>query len=384
MAPKFGTSGLRGLVTELTNDIVAAITRSFLETYDTGGRLWIGHDLRSSSPGIARVVANATADAGLEMMRVGAVPSPLLAMAVTGLGAVMVTGSHIPADRNGLKFYTCVGGISKDDELAIMAGLGQPALPKEGGSIVRAPYVGTQFANRYVKAFGSAALSGYKIGAYSHSAVGRDCLIEVLEKLGAGVIERGRSEVFVPVETEAVDATARNALADWAARHSLDALVSSDGDSDPLLLTDEDGRVIAGDIFLGRSRLSSLGGERHRVSNLMQCQFHGQDLLHADHSDSRGLALCLSGNARCGRARYWLRSERWLPSWFFGRRSGGLTCPLSNLRQFPAYHCNSGCLRIGPGIDAGPARRGSVYTVRSASGGSDTPNAIAGCRNDQT
>ena len=59
MAPKFGTSGLRGLVTELTPALVAAHVRAFLAACDTGPRLFIGRDLRLSSPGLAQVVAAA-------------------------------------------------------------------------------------------------------------------------------------------------------------------------------------------------------------------------------------------------------------------------------------------------------------------------------------
>jgi phosphomannomutase len=41
-----------------------------------------------------------------------------------GAAAVMITGSHIPVDRNGLKFYLRDGEISKADEAAILAALG--------------------------------------------------------------------------------------------------------------------------------------------------------------------------------------------------------------------------------------------------------------------
>ena len=56
MAPKFGTSGLRGLVYELTDDLVSGYIRAFAATCDTGGQLCVGRDLRPSSPGITRAV----------------------------------------------------------------------------------------------------------------------------------------------------------------------------------------------------------------------------------------------------------------------------------------------------------------------------------------
>ncbi len=59
----------------------------------------------------------------------GRVPTPALALA--GLArvvpSIMVTGSHIPFDRNGIKFYTPRGEISKQDEQPILDCRGEPA-----------------------------------------------------------------------------------------------------------------------------------------------------------------------------------------------------------------------------------------------------------------
>jgi phosphomannomutase len=111
MAPKFGTSGLRGLVVELTPDLVADYTRAFLLACPVGTGLWVGRDLRGSSPEIAGTVIAAALAEGVAVTDCGAVPTPALAMAAmaAGAAAVMVTGSHIPADRNGLKFYVPSG-----------------------------------------------------------------------------------------------------------------------------------------------------------------------------------------------------------------------------------------------------------------------------------
>jgi len=57
MPPKFGTSGLRGLVTELTPDLVGAHVQAFIAACHVGTGLWVGRDLRGSSPDIAGYVA---------------------------------------------------------------------------------------------------------------------------------------------------------------------------------------------------------------------------------------------------------------------------------------------------------------------------------------
>ena len=94
------------------------------------------------------------------------------------------------------------------------------------------------YLRRYQAFFGKSSLRRMRIVLYEHSAVGRDMLGELLEHFGADVVRRGRSEEFVPIDTENIDAAQLaviQALADGAG--VIDAVVSTDGDSDrPLLL----------------------------------------------------------------------------------------------------------------------------------------------------
>ncbi|SNR47310.1 phosphomannomutase [Puniceibacterium sediminis] len=261
MPPKFGTSGLRGLVVELTDQIVTDHVRAFLSVCDVGDTLFVGHDLRDSSPALAAVVTDAALDAGVNVVSCGALPTPALALAALnlGAGALMVTGSHIPADRNGLKFYTRMGEITKADETGILGALGQSAkgLVARNSEDLQAT---ERYRDRFIAAFGSKALSGTRLGVYSHSAVGRDVMIEILQGVGAEVIELGRSNIFIPVDTEAVDAGTRAQLRNWAAEHGVDAILSTDGDSDRPLVTDATGTVVVGDV-LGQITAALLGAD---------------------------------------------------------------------------------------------------------------------------
>jgi len=172
MPPKFGTSGLRGLVVDLTPDLVAAHLRAFARACPMGAGLFVARDLRPSSRALSAGV----------------------------MAAVMVTGSHIPTERNGLKFYTPAGEITKPQEAAIMAALATPASPAAPGpAVVRNGTAGAAYGARYVTAYGAAALAGLRLGVWSHSAVGRDLLRAVLAGLGADVVELGRSARFTPV-----------------------------------------------------------------------------------------------------------------------------------------------------------------------------------------
>lgn len=242
MAPKFGTSGLRGLVVELTPELIGTHVAAFLRACPVGTGLFVARDLRDSSPRIAGDVIAAAR--GLAAMAAGA-------------AAVMVTGSHIPADRNGLKFYTPEGEITKAQEAAILAALGSEAAPSSEGKLAAAE-PGPAFVARYVTGFGPAALAGRRIGVWSHSAVGRDLLLETLAALGAEVVEISRSEIFIPVDTEAVPEDARAFLHETALKLRLDAIVSTDGDGDRPLVTDETGTVVPGDV-LGQITAQLLG-----------------------------------------------------------------------------------------------------------------------------
>lgn len=261
MPPKFGTSGLRGLVVELTDALCADYAQAFLQGVDTDGSVLIGRDLRDSSPRIAAAVAMGTARAGLRAIDCGVLPTPALALAATtrGTAAIMVTGSHIPADRNGLKFYTRHGEITKTDETAIstgVAGLG----PQANMSIQIETDVTplAVFTDRYTAYFAPDALAGMRIGVYEHSSAAQSCLAPILTALGAVAVPLGRSDTFIPVDTEALDPDTQGMLAGWATEHALDAVVSTDGDADRPMLADAQGRVIPGD-RLGPLTAKALG-----------------------------------------------------------------------------------------------------------------------------
>jgi phosphomannomutase len=261
MPPKFGTSGLRGLVTELTPDLISDYTRAFLAACPHGGAVHVGWDLRPSSPDIAQVVIAAVQAAGLRAVQVGAVPTPALALGSMGAGhaAIMITGSHIPADRNGLKFYVPGGEVSKEDEAAINARLGgtwdgtaNPA-PVEIVSNTAQNYI-----DRYVTGFGPTALQGLTIGIYEHSSVARDILGQAVAALGGTPVSLARSDIFIPVDTEAVDPATRSSLAAWCAENGLDALISTDGDADRPMMADAAGNIVPGDV-LGALTAAALG-----------------------------------------------------------------------------------------------------------------------------
>lgn len=249
----FGTSGARGLVEQFTDDVCAAFAAAFLCVMREQGevsQVAIGLDRRPSSPGMAAACGAAAHALGVKVVDYGVLPTPALALQAMadGVPAIMITGSHIPFDRNGIKFYRPAGEITKADEQAIMSVAAElPAL----GAIEREPVSDAavrRYLARYLEWFPGQPLAGQRIGLYQHSAAGRDLNVQVLQALGAEAVPLGRSEEFVPVDTEAVSDEDRTKGRDWARQYQLDALLTTDGDGDRPLVADEQGYWLRGDI----------------------------------------------------------------------------------------------------------------------------------------
>ena len=250
MPPKFGTSGLRGLVRDLTAPLATRYVQAFLSSCSVGTRLFVGHDLRPSSAGLAHIAMKAAQQMGVSVTMCGPVTTPALALAAAerGASAIMVTGSHVPADRNGLKFYTASGEITKAEEARITDALDRSVMSPQLGMVTQDTTVMARYAARYQSAF-RGALRGQHIGLYQHSTVGRDALADLLQSLGARVTTLDRSDGFIPIDTEALPAALRKRLRAWAQAGRFDAIVSMDADGDRPLLTDEYGEMIPGDIL---------------------------------------------------------------------------------------------------------------------------------------
>src|SRR5919109_3780542 len=123
----FGTSGLRGLVKDIT-DLEAYINvkgalQYLLSIGDirVSSGVVIAGDLRPSTDRIMRACSQAIVDSGCGVENAGKIPTPaLVSHAIsTGCAGVMVTGSHIPFDRNGIKINKSVGEVLKSDEAGI-------------------------------------------------------------------------------------------------------------------------------------------------------------------------------------------------------------------------------------------------------------------------
>ena len=248
----FGTSGARGLVKDMTDRLCYAYTKAFLQVVvGQPCQVVLGHDLRPSSPAIAAACAAAMRDMDYSVIFAGALPTPALAYFASTIKSpcMVITGSHIPFDRNGLKFYRADGEITKADEglmCAAVVDVPDEIYPftldiiDENASIA--------YVNRYVDFFGRTSLDGVRIAIFEHSSVARDILHDILTALGAEVLTLGRTDTFVPIDTEAIRPEDIEQAKTWAETHQFDAILSTDGDGDRPLIGDENGQWFRGDI----------------------------------------------------------------------------------------------------------------------------------------
>ena len=277
---QYGTSGRRGLVADLTQleiYINASAELAYLQSLAPaeggirkGDDFFYAYDLRPSSSRfvpedggcgeIVQAVEMAVRDAGMVPVNCGTIPTPALALYALNRqkGSMMITGSHIPFDRNGYKTNTSLGELRKEDEEPINrlvqeirerhyrqtfpeSRFDEKGLFKTGHQELAPETAEARrfYIHRYTHFFAGRPLDGKRLLVYQHSAVGRDMLVEILQQLGAEVSAAGRSDIFVPVDTENVgddQLAAIQSLVD-AQDGSFDAVVSTDGDSDrPVVL----------------------------------------------------------------------------------------------------------------------------------------------------
>jgi len=251
---KFGTSGARGLVTDFTADVCAAFTVAFVNAITKNFKfthLALAIDNRPSSYKMAMNCAAVLEQIGIIPIYYGVLPTPALAYSAMddNMPAIMITGSHIPFDRNGLKFYRPDGEISKQDELDILSNISTFNSIKQIPEMSADLSAGERYKLRYTELFNDNCLQGKRIGIYEHSSSGRDLYKPLFESLGAEVISLERTDTFVPIDTEAVSEEDKVKAQKWSDEYQLDAIFSTDGDGDRPLVADENGDWLRGDIL---------------------------------------------------------------------------------------------------------------------------------------
>jgi len=248
---------IRGTVGRtLFEDDAFAIGRCFgsIVARRGGTTVAVGYDGRLSSPQLEAALVNGLRASGIEAVRIGRGPTPMLYYASTRLktdGAVMVTGSHNPPDYNGFKMV--LGGKPFFGEQ--IRALGGQATAGDVVAETLAPERNVDVSGDYV----ARLLSDWDGGDRMLKVVwdnGNGAAGDVLQRLVAGlpgehIVLNGAIDGTFPAHhpDPTVPANLRQLIVEVAARRA-DIGIALDGDADRIGLIDDAGRILFGDQLL--------------------------------------------------------------------------------------------------------------------------------------
>ena len=227
----------------------------------------VGHDSRLSAQRIKKCVINTLTELGIDVFDCGLSSTPAMFMTTVDLkcsGAVQITASHHPSDRNGLKFFTRAGGLESEniDEILELAQNENFVALTGQGDVDTVDYMNTYAANLremicrevndtdYFR-----PLRGYKIVVDAGNGVGGFYATKVLEPLGADI---SGSQFLEP------DGTFPNHVPNPENKEAMDsisaAVIKFDADFGVIFDTDVDraGCVGKGGLEINRNRLVAL------------------------------------------------------------------------------------------------------------------------------
>ncbi|HEV2549641.1 MAG TPA: phosphomannomutase/phosphoglucomutase [Stellaceae bacterium] len=247
---------VRGVVGEtLAAADARALGRAFAAVVDEAGgkRVAVGRDGRVSSPELESALVEGLLSGGIDVLRVGLGPTPMLYFAVNTQGVdggIMVTGSHNPANYNGFKLMLGKkpffgGDIQRLGRIAAAPPTAPPRAAKVEERAVLAPYVARLLADYD----GTRALSvawdagngatGEAVQRLTAQLPGRHVLLnEVID---------GRFPAHHPDPTEAKNLVQ---LQETVLAERCDLGIAFDGDGDRIGVVDEKGRILWGDQFM--------------------------------------------------------------------------------------------------------------------------------------
>jgi len=245
---------VRGIVGKTLSEADAyALGRAYASLAREEGavRVAIGRDGRLSSPALEAALLEGLTNGGLNVVRIGIGPSPMLYFAVATLdvqGGIQVTGSHNPADYNGFKMLLNGRSVFGEE----IQDLGRRALSgdwSEGDGTVEQADLLDSYVDRVAQDFSGRA---YRIGWDSGNGAAGPALEKLVQRLpGQHCIIHAKIDGTFPAHHP--DPTVEANLADLKALvrdKQLDMGFAFDGDADRIGAVDSKGRVVWGDQIL--------------------------------------------------------------------------------------------------------------------------------------
>ncbi|MCX6455692.1 MAG: phosphoglucosamine mutase, partial [Actinobacteria bacterium] len=262
----FGTDGVRGLANdtltaELALDLAVAAAHilaevgAFTHENNERPRAIVGQDSRASGEFLEAAVISGLASAGVDVYRVGVLPTPAIAHLVAATGAdlgVMISASHNPMPDNGIKFFAKGGGKLDDKlEAAIEARLKEPWQRPTGLGVGRV-HLDETAKERYTQHLLSTIkvdLKGLKIVVDCANGAASTVAPDVYQRAGAEVIAISASPTGWNINENCGSTHMENLIAAVKA-NGADLGIAHDGDADRCLAVDANGEVIDGDFIM--------------------------------------------------------------------------------------------------------------------------------------
>ena len=259
----FGTDGIRGLANvdltaELALDVAVAAAHILVESLGDKSKrphAIVGQDSRASGEFLEAAVVAGLTSAGVDVYRVGVLPTPAIAYLVAESGAdlgVMISASHNPAPDNGIKLFARGGEKLADSlEAAIEARMGEPWQRPTGahvGRVIEDASAREKYIAHLLKSL-DVSLAGIKVVVDCANGAASFVAPVALEKAGATVIAIANKPDGLNIN-DGVGSTHLDFLRDAVLKNKADIGIAHDGDADRCLAIDAAGNVIDGDFIL--------------------------------------------------------------------------------------------------------------------------------------
>ena len=256
----FGTDGIRGLANvdltaELALDVAVAAAHILVENSNDRPRAIVGQDSRASGEFLEAAVVAGLTSAGVDVYRVGIVPTPAVAYLVASTGAdlgVMISASHNPMPDNGIKLFQRGGEKLADDvEVLVEARIGEPWQRPTGAAVGRV-INGDQLVNNYIEHLLSTidvSLKGLKVVVDCANGASSFTAPVALSRAGAEVIAIANTPDGWNIN-DGVGSTHLDYLRNAVLKNGADVGIAHDGDADRCLAIDAAGNEIDGDVIM--------------------------------------------------------------------------------------------------------------------------------------
>ena len=254
----FGTDGIRGLANrdltaEIALNVSVAAAHILVESVkDHRPKAIVGSDSRASGEFLEAAVVAGLSSAGVDVYRVGVLPTPAIAYLVAESGAdlgVMLSASHNPMPDNGIKLFARGGGKLDDAiEDQIQKRMGEPWERPVGRNVGRV-IEDSDAAERYLKHLQSTVktrLDGLKVVVDCANGAASFVAPEALRRAGAEVIAIANTPDGWNIN-DGVGSTHLDFLKSEVKKHKADLGIAHDGDADRCLAVDADGKEVDGD-----------------------------------------------------------------------------------------------------------------------------------------